>query len=98
MNQLLFLFKNLFDKLLVVSAQVFDIASVLLLKFSFRLNPSIQILHFYDLDWCLISESCRSLLLWLLFHLCRSLNFLDISRCNLSRRLRPLKLAHPWRP
>ena len=96
-NQLLFFLKYLLNKLLVVCAQVLDIASVMLLKLGLRLYPSTQILHFYYLDrrafpknWSLL------LLLWLLNHLRRCLNFLNIGSCNLSRSLWSLHLAHFW--
>ena len=50
-NQLLFFLKYLLNKLLVVCAQVLDIASVMLLKLGLSLHPGTQILHFYYLDW-----------------------------------------------
>ena len=86
----------------MVSAQVLDIAPIMLLKLGLRLYPSIKILYFYYLDWRPVPESWRPLLL-----LCLSLiilmlwllhNFLEMTCSHLSRRLWSLlHLAHSWR-
>ena len=85
----------------MVSTQVVDIGTVLLLEHGLRLHLAVQVVHLYYLDWRPVPESWRPLLL-----LCLSLitlmlwlfhNFLEMTRSHLSRRLWPLHLVHPRR-
>ena len=56
-NQLLFLLEDFLYELLVVIAQVVDIASIVLFKFDLCLNSWIKLVYLYDLHWILCRPS-----------------------------------------